>query len=100
MPALVQKSGFVAHQHGVCLPPRLEDGAPQFIAHGIRVPQGPAPQVLTAIERGITDHLGPWPAVRALGGTQQSPQLGHRPLPGLGPLELGRQPTLDSGHIG
>jgi hypothetical protein len=90
MPALVQKRGFVAHQHGVWLSQRLENGAPQFIAHGIRVPQGRAPQVLTALGRGIAHHIGPLPAVRALDGTQQSPQLGHRPLPGLGPLEIGR----------
>ena len=38
----------------------------QLIADGPRVPQGPAPQVLEAMRRGVAAHFGQRPAVLAL----------------------------------
>jgi hypothetical protein len=73
----------------------LDDIAAQFIAHGIWLLQRPAQQVLKAIGRGVASHFGQLPAVLALGGTQQTPQIGERSLPRLSTFEIGRQAPLD-----
>ena len=90
-----QKAGFIDDQYGVWVPEMLQDIGAQLIPHGLWIPQRPAQQVLKAVWCRVAAHLGQLPAVLALGGAEQAPQVGHRPLPGLGALEIGRQPALD-----
>lgn len=73
----------------------LQDIAAQLITHRLRVPERPAQQVLKRIGCGIAADFRQLPAVFALGWTQQPPQIGHHPLPGLGALEVGRQAALN-----
>jgi hypothetical protein len=87
--ALFQKAGFVEHQDRLRVPQMLQNIAAQLIADGLGVPQRPAQQVLEAIGHGIPADLRQLPAVLPLGGTEQTPQIGHGPLPRLRTLEIG-----------
>ena len=89
MAALFQKAGFVDHQHGLWVLQMLHHITVQFLADGLWVPQGPAQQVLNGIRRGVAAHFGQLPAIFALSRAEQAAQIRHRPLPGLGALEIG-----------
>jgi hypothetical protein len=56
--------------------------------------------VLKAIGCGVAADFRQLPAILALGRAEQAPQVRHRPLSGLGTLEVGRQTALDIGQIG
>jgi hypothetical protein len=72
----------------------LHEVVAQLITHRLRVPQGPAQQVLKRIGCGIAADCCQLPAVLAFGRTQQPPQIGHRALARLGALEIGGQAAL------
>ncbi len=80
-------------------PQGMEEVPPQIVAHGLRPPDRTPQQVLAAIQGGLPTHFSQWSAVLALGRTEQTPQIGHRTLPGLPTLEIQHQPALDVGHI-
>jgi len=106
---LFQEPGLVQHQHRLPISQLLEDVAAQLVADGLGLPWRPPQHVLEAIGGGVTAHFRQLPAVLALGRTQQPAPRGHRPLPRLGPLEIGRQaafkivevgrPALDHGDV-
>ena len=78
--AFFHQPGRVDHQHGFRLPQRLDPLTAPCLADGLGVPPGPAPPRLTGIGRGIAAHVRPWPAVLALGRTQQPSPRGPGPL--------------------
>jgi hypothetical protein len=51
--------------------------------HGLRVPVGPAQQILEAIGGGLTADFCHLPAIFALGLTEQAAQVCHDPVAGL-----------------
>jgi hypothetical protein len=96
----VQKAGLVEDQHAVRVTQMLAPLGAQLLAHGLRVPRRAAQPVLKAIGRGVSTHCRHLPAVLALSRAEHAPQGRPRPLPGLGPLERGRQPALEVGQGG
>jgi hypothetical protein len=92
--ALFQKARLIEHQHRLRVPQMLPDVGAQLTTHRLRVPEGPAPQVLNRSGGGVAAACRPLPAGFALGRTQQPPQRGYRPLARLGALDIGGQAAL------
>jgi hypothetical protein len=95
-----EKAGLINDQHRVRVSQMLHEVTAQLVTHRIRVPERAPQHGLEAIGGGFPADFGQLPAVLALGGTEQAPQIRHRPLPGLGARERGPQPALDIGQVG
>src|SRR5215210_6046489 len=65
--------------------------APQFVAHGVRVPIRSSQQVLDTVWRGVPRDLGQLPTILALGTGEQTAQIIPRPLARFGADEMRRE---------
>jgi hypothetical protein len=65
--------------------------APQFVAHGVRIPIRSSQQVLDTVWRGVPGDLGQLPTILALGTGEQTAQIIPRPLARFGAEEMRRE---------
>jgi hypothetical protein len=64
------------------------------IPHRIRIPIGPTQQMLEPVRGCIAHDFRELPAILALGGTEQAPEMRQRPLVRLGASKIRTQPLV------
>src|SRR5215208_3615152 len=74
----------------------LDHIASELVAHLLGVPVGSTQQVLYAIGRGVSRHLGQLPRVLPLGWRKQTAQIVVRPASNLAAREMRGDPSVES----
>src|SRR5262245_18862856 len=92
--AFFEKSGFIEDQHRAWLPQVLDQIGAQIIADGFRIPACPPQQMLETVGGRVTVDFCQLPAVFALHGAEQAPDIGPGVVTGFAPRKVWQEPAF------